>query len=194
MLLLWLAAAAWSLMRLRRGSPSRNVIIGLIGVAIVYGSLVVTSVALQKFVVYGRLARQLVPFFCLITVATLHAGYVAMSPRARRLSAAAVITALIVQSTFNFMTPLRQVFPPEILQAAHDVALAPGVRVLAVNAKHLYPGPEPAVALPASSLILQTPHPLQYLPYQYEGYSPAQRAALRSTDISMRLLRIPPER
>lgn len=31
-------------------------------------------------------------------------------------------------------------------------------------------------------------HPLQFKPYQYEGYTPHQREFLRSTDIRMRIL------
>ena len=40
----------------------------------------------------------------------------------------------------------------------------------------------------AIGVIKEARHPLQYLPYQYEGYSPAQRQALRSTDIRMRII------
>jgi hypothetical protein len=36
--------------------------------------------------------------------------------------------------------------------------------------------------------VYEAPHPLTFLPYQYEGYTPEQRRVLRSTDISMRLI------
>ena len=63
--------------------------------------------------------------------------------------------------------------------------------VLTLNAKHLYPGPEPVRLPPRYTVIKSTPHPLQFLPYQYEGYRPEQRAALRAADISMRLIIVP---
>ena len=31
-------------------------------------------------------------------------------------------------------------------------------------------------------------HPLQFLPYQYEGFEPMERQVLRSNDIAMRLI------
>jgi hypothetical protein len=37
-------------------------------------------------------------------------------------------------------------------------------------------------------VIFSFPHPLQYKPYQYEGFTPEERAVLRFTDGSMRLL------
>jgi hypothetical protein len=59
---------------------------------------------------------------------------------------------------------------------------------VAINAKRLYPGPD-AVTLPLHYTVLRrAPHPLQFLPYQYEGYPPSQRSALRSADIEMKLL------
>ena len=54
----------------------------------------------------------------------------------------------------------------------------------------IYPTPE-AVHLPARYVVLkEARYPLQFWPYQYEGYTPAERRILRSTDIRMRLLAI----
>jgi hypothetical protein len=36
--------------------------------------------------------------------------------------------------------------------------------------------------------VASAPHPLQYLPYQYEGYSPGERQFLRDVDVRMRVL------
>ena len=58
-------------------------------------------------------------------------------------------------------------------------------------AHHIYPTPEPFAVVPGSVTVAQTAHPLQYLPYQYEGFTPAQRERLRTTDIQMRAI-IPP--
>jgi len=36
--------------------------------------------------------------------------------------------------------------------------------------------------------VLRESHPLEFLPYQYEGYNQEQRRRLRSGDIGMRLV------
>lgn len=87
----------------------------VVGVA---GLLILGSNILEKTVVYGRLARQLVPFLCLAT------GLLA--------------TRLLNERTLR--------------------------------------------------LLWSTPHPLEYLPYQYEGSSPAARRLVRGADLSMRLV------
>jgi hypothetical protein len=48
--------------------------------------------------------------------------------------------------------------------------------------------PEPVTLPKRYRVVREAPHPLQFLPYQYEGYTPAQRSALRATDIRMRLI------
>ena len=190
----WLLAVAWCLARAPWEPPSRNAWSGLVALAFVYGSLVVLSVAVHKFVVYGRLARQMVPFFCLVTAAAFCSMRARLSPLARVLVTRGVAIILIVQAAFNFMPPLRQTFPSEFLrERPGDASVPTGATVIALNAKHLYPGPEP-VTLPARySIVRQAPHPLQFLPYQYEGYSPTERNVLRSTDIAMRLIVVPPQ-
>ena len=186
---LWLLALAWAISKLRSPDLPRRARVGLIGVAVVYASLATMSVVTHTFVVYGRLARQLVPFLCLITAAALSRAMLPLAPRARLRFAGAVAIVLLVQAGFNFMTPLRQVFPAEFLRDARSDGRIPAdADVVAINAKRLYPGPE-AVMLPLHYTVLRrAPHPLQFLPYQYEGYSPSQRSALRSADIEMKLL------
>jgi hypothetical protein len=194
LLVLWLIAAGWCLARLTSNQISPSARVGLLGIAMVYGTLVVFSVFLHKFVVYGRLARQLVPFLCLTGGAAIHAIYSSLPSRTRRVWAASVWIALVVQAAFNFATPLRQVFPDRFLRDAQRSASLPaGATTLAINARHLYPGPAPVTLPPRFVVISQAPHPLQFLPYQYEGYTPAERQALRSTDIAMRFLAVAPE-
>jgi hypothetical protein len=58
-----------------------------------------------------------------------------------------------------------------------------------LNAQHLYHprAPRSPLASPAVEVV-RYPHPLQFLPYQYEGFAPMERQVLRTTDIAMRLL------
>ena len=190
--LVWLFALAWVVVAWRSRRMPRLVRVGLIGLAFVYGALVATSVVTHTFVMYGRLARQMVPFLCLIAAWALADFLRARSPSTRVWLAPTVALLLIAQAAFNFATPLTQVFPAEFLRdARRDHRLPDDGDLVIVNAKHLYPGPE-AVALPTRyTVLMRAPHPLQYLPYQYEGYRPSQRAALRSADIEMKVLLVP---
>ena len=57
------------------------------------------------------------------------------------------------------------------------------------NAQHLYHPRAPKPPLPPSLVeVLRFRHPLQFLPYQYEGFQPMERQVLRANDIAMRLV------
>ena len=187
LLLVWLIAAGFWIVRMPRALQTRRVRLALAGLLFIYGTLAISSTGLHAFVVYARLARQLVPFFCLLTAAAFEALRTSESASARRL-VSAVLVLLVVQAGFNFRAPLRQTFPIEFLEQA-DVAgqiEIPGVR--GIYTRHIYPAPDPFTLPAGYGVIKEARHPLQYLPYQYEGYDPGQRQVLRSTDIRMRLI------
>lgn len=105
----------------------------------------------------------------------------------------------------NIAAPLGQRFPAELRPwvaarygpGAEAITVeGPGVRppapgppsrYLLVKAQHLYPalGGKP---WPAGAIVFRTAHPLQFLPYQYEGFPLEMRAVLRPTDIGMALV------
>jgi hypothetical protein len=192
-LIVWMAAAATSAWRALRRRATERERIWLLGLAMVYAALFVTSVVLHKFVVYGRLARQLVPFFCLLTANRLEVLRTSRS-RAIRLGFAAALAGLVAQSLVNFRGPLGQSFPLDFARddsrrGNYGIRRRYGV-VAAVNAD-IDPLQDP-ISVPAYCVTLkEAPHPSQYLPYQYEGYTPAVRAKIRSRDLRMRLLLTP---
>ncbi|HEX4438880.1 MAG TPA: glycosyltransferase family 39 protein [Thermoanaerobaculia bacterium] len=194
MTLLWAASLAWALARLARDGRSRSgaLAVGVAGIVFVYAGLVLASVVLHETVVYGRHVRQLVPFACLISGAAL--GRLASRREARaRLALAVVLAAACLQAALNFRPPLRQVFPDEFRRMAGRLPNPDGSPRRILYAEHIYPVPRDVV--PANGVVLLArDHPLQYLPYQYEGFAPAERAALRATDIRMRLIGMPAER
>jgi hypothetical protein len=107
---------------------------------------------------------------------------------------------LVVQVAVNFRAPLVQSFPIEFREAFGPLVKdlppyephLPRPSALWVNAERFYPSP-PVVQLPPDyALLAAAPHPLQFLPYQYEGADPGQRAVLRSSDLRMRLLVVDP--
>jgi len=188
MTLLWAASFAYAAARLLRGERSPSLALGVSAIVFLYAGLVAVSVGLHRFVVYGRHARQLVPFACLLSGAAL--GRLAARRDARsRAALAAILAAAGIQAALDFRQPLAQVFPDRFRRLANAVPDPGGEPRRILYAGHIYPTPPP---LPpdAGEVLLARDHPLQYLPYQYEGYTPAQRQALRTTDIRMRLVRV----
>ncbi len=171
----------------QRGVPlARRARLWLLAAAGIYAALAFTSVVLERFVVYGRLARQIVPFLCLLAAHGLErlrrSGRI--GSRLAQLACALAIAA----AAMNFRQPLAQEFPRDFAREARRVGAAEGGPWALLYAEHLYPEARAAL-LPPHEVVLRAPHPLQYLPYQYEGYTPAQRESLREVDISMRLVR-----
>ena len=183
---LWAAAFAFAVVRLARGDRSKMLLVGVVGVLLIYGGLVVGSVVLQKFVVYGRQVRQLVPFACVLS-ALAGQRLLDRAPHRRRLALIAV-AVVVAQAAWNFQRPLTQLFPTEFRRMAEKIPNPGGTPRRLLFAEHIYPAPE----LPPADgvVLLARPHPLQFLPYQYEGYPPLHRAALRAYDIRMRLVEI----
>jgi hypothetical protein len=182
---IWILAFAYCLYQTRNRSSTRRPGMAMTGLLFAYGTLVLFSVVLHKFVVYGRLARQLVPFFCLMTAYCLNR--LRRKNAVNRWSLAFLCFVIALQASFNFYRPLVQVFPAEFKQRAERMMASSGEQYVLLYTHPIYP--LPADTLPRSyTVIYQERHPLEFLPYQYEGYTPNERAALRSTDISMRLV------
>ena len=184
----WAAGFAFAAVRLASGDRRPALVVGAAGILLIYFGLVAGSNVFQKFVVYGRQARQLVPFACVLSAAMLDrllAGGIAL----RRFGAAAV-AAVLAQAAWNFRAPILQVFPEEFRRMAQSIPNPTGAPRFVLYAEFIYPKPVPVPA-GIGRVLLARNHPLQFLPYQYEGYTPEERAALRAIDIRMRLVEVP---
>jgi len=181
----WLLVLGTSLAYAWRHGMDRRVAVGAGGALFIYTLLAATSSGLHLFVVYGRLARQVVPFLCLLVG---HELYRMRGPSPRRQVAfAAVCLSLTAQAAWNFYPPLTQVFPREFKRHARSIAASYAPQATQLRyAEHIFPVPYETTP-PPGKLLLEARHPLQYLPYQYEGYTPKQREALRTADIAMAL-------
>jgi hypothetical protein len=178
---------------LTRGMPSfRRGLVWLGGAAALFLVLVLLSDVTRTFVIYGRIARLVVPCLCLSAAwgleATLKAG--------RKSAAAGAIVAGIgvTAGLLHQQAPLLQVFPTDfnrlatnLIQEAQPGGM-PFLRIL--NADPLR-SVRPSVVSTPHQVLLQRSHPLQFRPYLYEGYNSEQRAVLTETDISMRLVSLP---
>jgi hypothetical protein len=184
LLVAWLMSLGWCLVTLRRASASPLVRAGLVGLVFVFVALAIGSTLLHRFVVYGRLARQLVPFFCLIS-AYAFARWWQQPGSVHRGMTVATAAALVVQTAVNFSQSFALVFPADIERRFGPSATS---HLTWINVGHIYPAPNKAELPDRYVVVYEAPHPLTFLPYQYEGYTPEQRRVLRSTDISMRLI------
>lgn len=202
LILLWLVALLFGLWDSTMGSRKESVKFGIFGVIFIYGALIIFSVFLEKFVVYGRLARQMVPFFSILSALFLDRFW-SSNPKRKPL-VIAILLIMICQAALNFKPLYTQTFPSDFLRIASEASgqsfptkprgSFSGASVTAETeeyqvlfAHYIYPVPQPVTEY--GEIILQRSHPQQFLPYQYEGYTPDQRNQLRSIDISMKLVR-----
>jgi hypothetical protein len=186
MLVLWtltlLGGLAWAV---RGGQVSRRFLFAAAGVLFIYLSLVVFSVFFHRFVVYGRLVRQAVPFLCLGTAYVLARLRATLPDRSR--VPAFVALLILLQVGLNWYAPLTQQFPIEFRARANSYIDARGGVFEFLYADRIYPTPAPPPAWPFE-VMYAAPHPLQFKPYLYEGYNPEERQAVEAADITMRLI------
>lgn len=186
-MLFWFAAFIFAIRKLVLKESNKRIAFGLLGFLVIYIGLVAFSVILEKFVVYGRSARQLVPFLCILGAYGLESMWIAPQ-RIRRL-AALLFVGIALQAAVNFWPVFVQDFPIEFRETATAyLASTDEDQFEFLYAGMIYPEPAETIFDRPYQIRLQSRHPLQFLPYQYEGYTPAQRQLLRSMDISMRLI------
>lgn len=116
--LLWLAALICGLVETALGRASRQVRLAVGAIIFIYGVLILFSVFLGKFVVYGRLARQLVPFLSLLS-ATYIDRLLTCCPKIRPLIAVTLLVVLS-QAAYNFQQVINLTFPAEFIRLASE--------------------------------------------------------------------------
>lgn len=176
--------------------PSRAAILQLvIAVLVTWACFLITANFLHKFVVHGRLIRQLTPFFAIAGAFALDA----IGKSQRRLSVAqlGVLGVLIVDTAIRFWTPLKQDFPREFLKHGELVRAARPEKDSAdaywryVNVENYVFEPELLRAKPLIT-ALASPHPFEYLPQIYESHSIEDRKRRLAADHRMRLVYVSP--
>ncbi len=116
--------------------------------------------------------------------------------KSRRAVSLALFAALACHTAAKFSVPFGQVFPNGFLRLfGQKVAKEePGVYgfYTVLNTETFWGRPPVDERVePGAREILRRPNPMQFRPYQYEGFSSAQRAELNSHDLSMRVLETP---
>ena len=194
--------AVVSLSRLRKQNDKTSRI-GLAGFLFIYLCLVVPSNLTHSFVVYGRLARQLMPFMVLAAAGGL--GYLASQKFRGQWLINGLIVFLLIQSLWNYRSSYLLVYPREFVRTVQ--AKYPQFKIsqkmmrfysplicqdngfLAVNFHYLYDWSQPNPPV-QGEILLRASHPINFLPYQYDGYPPEEREDLRRHNFEMLFYKI----
>jgi hypothetical protein len=198
-LFLWIApfaAALWLEVGGNQGEPGKFVTplrLMAFGLIAIYAIFVLDSDIRHNLVVHGRHSRQLLPF--LVVGFGLGLDQLCRKSRYGPLWAAAVVAALVGNAFATFAVPLSQEFPRDFKARAEAVVRTRpaitdgGSYYRMVNVDHFVFEPEILRDQPMETL-LASPHPLQYVPYLYEGESQDMKKLRRSIDHRMRLVRM----
>jgi hypothetical protein len=191
LLVIWLAALAYALAGAWRDRRLGRLAWSVGGLVFMTAGLLGLTDIVPLFALQGRRVRCLVPFLCLGAAIGI-VRFVQSRTRWRRGWTAGIAGLAAGFAVWNFSGPLRQIFPDGFLQlAAAKVAQQPGYRAYRMTfAQNLW-GLPLDIPLSPEATILRRPHPMQFRPYQYEGYETAQRAEINRHDISMRLIALP---
>ena len=196
---------AFALIEARLAAPPipARVTAALLGLAAAYCLLVLASVGLERFVVYARTVKPMVPAFCLLGGWAI-ARLLSYRPSLNMIAG----VTLGLAAALNLSPHFNRVFPREIEievlrnfgNPKHTLSMAGSLYIplalpvtrpdlALVNAQLLYPvrGPLP---YPAGTTVLRLAHPLSYPPFQYESHTPRERVFLRAHDISIRLIKL----
>ncbi len=160
---------------------------------VLYGLIVLGSDVYLRIAVAARHVRVLAPF-CAWTIGAALA-WVAARGRWGRGAAMATSALMVCVAAGNFLAPVTQVFPRDFDTAARSAILASrsagvGLQPLRIQNNWFLHNPAWNQPPPADARVLWSrPHPFAYIPYLFEGYDEARRAAYVQGDLSMRVLR-----
>ena len=161
---------------------------------------------MEYFVVYARLARQMLPFLILLAAQ----GLIQLEHRVAhsRQIIQVMFIVIFAQAAWNYSSAYRIGFPRDFAAEAQvqfsdfefsSKRLAFGAPVVCQhngyvieNAK-FYIAPPERVPQVEGQLLLSAQHPVNYLPYLYEGDPTDFRQAYRRLKLKMNLYKADPE-
>jgi len=186
--------------------PRQDTKLWLGGLLFIYLCLFVPSMILHRFVVYGRLARQMIPFLALLAAQ----GLVQIEDRSAsgRQIIMLILVLFFIQAVWNFNSAYKLSYPREFVAEAQarfpkfefsSKRLAFGAPVICQNNGYIMENAKYYVTPPGSiprvqgQLLLSAPHPENFLPYQYDGDPPAIRQVFRIQKLRMNFYKVDPQ-
>jgi hypothetical protein len=158
---------------------------------------------MHYFVVYARLARQMLPFLILLAAQ----GFIRLENRVACSQRAIpfIYIVIFVQAAWNFSAAYQVGFPRDFAAEAQvrfpgfefsSKRLAYGAPVICqhngyvIENTKFYIAPPERIPQVKGQLLLSAPHPTHYLPYLYEGDPPDFRRAYRTLRLQMNLFKV----
>ena len=182
---------------------NKILLVGFGGILFIYLCLVIPSDVTHTFVVYARTARQLLPFLVLTSAYGLYNLQI-LKPGGRWL-ANIVVAIMLLQAAWNYQLAYRIIFPREFIKEFqiqypafrisekmmrfYAPLICQDQGILATNLHYIYNAPQPIPSL-QGDILMRAPHPVSYLPYQYDGYTFEQRNTFRNENIEMVFIKL----
>jgi hypothetical protein len=170
--------------------------------------LALGSAVFHKFVVYGRLVRPMVPFFCMAAAIGWRIGLRHISRKDFKIAA---LASLVLVATFHSLSSLYEIhqvnFPlpyfaemrakfgmfesVSCLGSKEKIApIFPKGTLVLINPIFIYPPIEKTLITPEGEILSQAKHAMGFRPYHLEGFLRSERELLRSQDLSFKLIRV----
>jgi hypothetical protein len=173
------------------GRVERRVAWAMAGAALFYSGIVAYSFH------YALFARHFRPLAIFLSV--IGAWLLAKLYKTGALGKAAcylLLAGTLVQAGWNMRVPMSQEFPDKFKDGAHSIILRDMETNLGLYQVWADGYDQDAMAKEGRPfrVLLQSPHPIQFLPYALDGWNAQMRAAFRTQDLSMRVVRLLPEK
>lgn len=176
------------------------------GFLFIYLCLVISSTVFQYFVVYARLARQLIPFLVLLAAQ----GLVQMENRipSGRMITSFILVIVFIQAVWNYTNAYQVNYPRDFTNEVQikfpdfefsSKRLAYGAPVVcqyngyAIENAKFYVAPPERNPQVQGQMLLSAPHPTNYPPYLYEGDPPEFRQIYRDLQLKMNFYKVDEE-
>jgi len=199
---IFVALLVFSIFALFKVKENKRTVLMWAGTALcIYVCLLVFSVFLHSFVVYGRLARQVIPFLILPAASGL-SELAHTFPSGQKL-VQVILAGIVLQAAWNYKASYDLTYPRDFAWEAQtrypefefsEKRLAFGAPTLCQNngyiAEYVKRFDVPPIQQNppiVGQILLAAPHPDTFLPYQYEGYTNEQRTYLRRLEPETRL-------
>jgi hypothetical protein len=195
--IVWVLAVLTALVMLVADKLETRAKVWIIGAAFFAIALVLLSDVARKFAVCGRHLRPFEIFMSLI--GGWFIAKISMVQRLiGRLAFGVLVVGSLIAAGFNMAGPIKQEFPPGFEARAEGIILkdlergSPGLYEVLTDG-YFEGARSRAIEKRPMKILLSRPHPLEFAPYTFEGYTNEEREGFRTRDISMRVVRMLPE-
>lgn len=204
---LWLFGLLMAIVTVRYSkSPQARdrLVLWIVSAALLYLTMALMSAALNIFVVYGRTARILVPFFALISAFACAPVLLRLAVPARLL----IVVGICGLALTNLIPTINQVhyrviqrfvmanygdvslessFGNKLARYGPSMPRNEGARYILLNARYVYPMLE-VVDRPEGKIVLEYEPYIKSRAWQYEGISSQSRDLINSYDLKIWLI------